>query len=501
MQVSNLRVSAGAGVVRGEARVSWEETDRGPVDTWIEVSEQFADVLRADANGLALAAILPAWHGGECRLLVTGSICPVLRDNLSFALSTLRGWYPEMGSPPALEATDGFVPVAHAGDQSASFLSGGIDSLATLRSNRMALPASHPYTIRAAILVDLIREPGLDELETAHQHAKRLSHASAIAADSGLDIISVRTNLLELDGDGWFFSYKWHGALWAAIAHLLSSRFQRVSIAASYAPSQQHPWGSHPFLDPYYSSGHLTIHHHGAHMSRFEKVALVADWPTGLQSILVCQGHRSGLSNCGACEKCIRTMTALVALGKLEACQCFPADDVTPSLLNTVMDYGMIYSPAHLDYYTEMVPALIDRGRADLAAVIQQFPARLAAKETVRPGNEAVAAVVPAGASVVVADPDQFGGVLPPEGAARYWASPADDTTAVRELEALRRSGAEYLVLVPKVFWWLDYYPALHQRLRTSYRCVVQTDHYQVFDLRSPAPDGTADTSDARGVA
>ncbi|MBM3957832.1 MAG: hypothetical protein FJ313_07260 [Gemmatimonadetes bacterium] len=344
MQITELTASAAAGRTRAEALVTWEDADRPPVRPFVEVEATYGEGFAADPNGFLVAALLPAWHAGERRVTVEGSLCPVLRDNLGAATGTLRTWYPELGPPPQIEPTLGYAPHYPASGQALSFLSMGIDSLATLRANRLNLPPDHPASIRAALPVDVIREPGLSEPETAHQHAKRLAGASRVAAESGIGAISVRTNLLQLDSDGWFFSYKWHGAVFASLAHFLSRRFSRAYIASSCCPPQGAPWGSHQLLDAYYGTADLQVEHHGVHLRRFDKVALLAEWPVALQNLLVCQGNDSGATNCGACEKCLRTMTALVAVGKLAECGAFPIDDVPPELLATVIDYGMVRS-------------------------------------------------------------------------------------------------------------------------------------------------------------
>jgi hypothetical protein len=65
------------------------------------------------------------------------------------------------------------------------------------------------------------------------------------------------------------------------------------------------------------------------------------------------------------------------------------------------------------------------------------------------------------------------------------WGKPADDQTAIRELERLRHAGAGFVVFGWPAFWWLDYYAGLHRHLRTQFRCVLENDRLVVFDLRS----------------
>jgi 2-polyprenyl-3-methyl-5-hydroxy-6-metoxy-1,4-benzoquinol methylase len=69
-----------------------------------------------------------------------------------------------------------------------------------------------------------------------------------------------------------------------------------------------------------------------------------------------------------------------------------------------------------------------------------------------------------------------------------YWGEPADIETAKRELERLRHSGAHFMVFASPSFWWLDYYSGLDHYLRSNYRCILENDHFVVFDLRSGEP-------------
>src|SRR5262249_36596495 len=45
----------------------------------------------------------------------------------------------------------------------------------------------------------------------------------------------------------------------------------------------------------------------------------------------------------------------------------------------------------------------------------------------------------------------------------QYWGPPADDQTAIAELERLRRAGARHLVIAWPAFWWLEYYSEFHR--------------------------------------
>ena len=65
-----------------------------------------------------------------------------------------------------------------------------------------------------------------------------------------------------------------------------------------------------------------------------------------------------------------------------------------------------------------------------------------------------------------------------------YWGRPADDDTAISELERQRRSGAHFIVFVRPALWWLDHYAEFHRYLRFQFRCLLRNDHLVVFDLQ-----------------
>ncbi|HSF01507.1 MAG TPA: TylF/MycF/NovP-related O-methyltransferase, partial [Solirubrobacterales bacterium] len=103
-----------------------------------------------------------------------------------------------------------------------------------------------------------------------------------------------------------------------------------------------------------------------------------------------------------------------------------------------------------------------------------------------------LASIVPRGALFLLADEAQLEGAVPAgrrvlpflERDGQYWGAPADDGSAIAELERLRRAGAELLVFAWPAFWWLEHYPAFRQHLVDHYRCSLQSERIVAFDLR-----------------
>lgn len=103
-----------------------------------------------------------------------------------------------------------------------------------------------------------------------------------------------------------------------------------------------------------------------------------------------------------------------------------------------------------------------------------------------------IASVIPAGATFILADQAQFGSMVTPgrhampflEHQGQYWGPPQDDPMAISEFERLRSAGAHFIVFGWPAFWWLEYYAAFHNYLRSQFSCVLRNDRLVVFDVR-----------------
>ena len=64
-------------------------------------------------------------------------------------------------------------------------------------------------------------------------------------------------------------------------------------------------------------------------------------------------------------------MCELEALGKLKDSAAFSTKVVTPELLETIETYDMLYNDFQVDFYEEIIPLFINRGRQDLVDVLK----------------------------------------------------------------------------------------------------------------------------------
>lgn len=84
--------------------------------------------------------------------------------------------------------------------------------------------------------------------------------------------------------------------------------FEEISLGA------QDPGAYEPILLPILSSTGIDFYSGGVNTSRMEKIRALVEYEPSYEYLNVCFSEND---NCGRCEKCVRTITALYAIGGL----------------------------------------------------------------------------------------------------------------------------------------------------------------------------------------
>ena len=64
-----------------------------------------------------------------------------------------------------------------------------------------------------------------------------------------------------------------------------------------------------------------------------------------------------------------------------------------------------------------------------------------------------------------------------------YWGPPADDDTAIAELERLRGTGATAIAIAWPCFWWLAHYQKFRDFLQSNFSCRLKSRALAIWDL------------------
>jgi hypothetical protein len=302
VQLSGFRrepAAASARVTVDRPLVIQHATARGPV----------AD----NADTFLAAALLPAMAAGA-RLVSEAPVSAALAAGTERIQTVLADWYPGLAR---IEVDAPTIPdtATRNGKGVAAFFSGGVDSFYTALKHQDELDALvfiHGFDIRA-------------ERTTVRAKCSQLARAAAAAL--GKPLVEVETNVRSFSRRyvGWGL---YHGSALASVALFLAGRFSRVYVPGSLSYDSYFPHGSHPLLDPLWTTADMELVYDGFEANRYEKTAYVASSSVALRFLRVCNRSPrtpgSG-ANCGRCEKCLRTMMALRILGVLDDCETFPA--------------------------------------------------------------------------------------------------------------------------------------------------------------------------------
>jgi len=183
---------------------------------------------------------------------------------------------------------------ARTGAGTGLFFSGGVDSFYALHRRDDVTHLAHIVGFD----IPITRQDLWQARVTAFRELSRRVDRRAIVVFTNL-----RT-LRRLRRPPWTF---YHGAVLAGIGHLLGNEAQTWVMSATYQRSNLAPWGSHPDLDPLWSSQEVHFQHEGDDIWRADKLLAMRNRPEVHEFLQVCWKSPDSQGNCGRCEKCVRT--------------------------------------------------------------------------------------------------------------------------------------------------------------------------------------------------
>jgi hypothetical protein len=163
-----------------------------------------------------------------------------------------------------------------------------------------------------------------------------------------------------------------HGTILVSTA--LGLGFDTLLVPATHDYLTVHAYGTHPLTDAALSTGRTTVEHDGM-APRSLKLRRLIDAGVDLDDLRVCNRHTD--FNCGTCEKCLRTMTALEILGQEVASLPRLKD---PGVLRGIRLWGAGFA----DYWEDNLSLAHEYGRRDIAHEIEPLLRWYRRREAIR---------------------------------------------------------------------------------------------------------------------
>lgn len=283
---------------------------------WFKVERKFGQYLCYERGDAYLVAILhyAMTHGHDIEMDV-----PVTEDLLynleSYLIDGLVAYNPSFHRPKIkAEVVSGMLPNAGA---VGTGISCGVDSLYSLAKEHDSLYPNHRIT---HLTFNNVGSHGEGE------HARtlyyiRLQRPRKYAEEYGYEFVASDSNLMDVIKQSHFMTHTYSSMFPVLCLQKLYSVFYYASAGYRYGeftletkkgfgPGSYEIWSL-----PAFSSRQLRIYSQGENMTRMQKLQKVVDYVPSYKYLNVCLMEGD---NCGRCEKCVRTMTALDALGKLD---------------------------------------------------------------------------------------------------------------------------------------------------------------------------------------
>lgn len=343
------------------ANVSAKSARNGDFRVWFRIPQEF-EQFPMSADSFLVGFLISCMYVGE-DLHIDAPVSKILLRRIPEIQSLITSWwYPDF-QEISVTCTETNNSPSNANPQGRGCcFSGGVDSWYSLLKNQDEI--SHLILIRGMGGKDFKDEFWLSQKQSAE----------IIAQSFGKKLIPVTTNLRIQTDMSFIFKwskYPWgkayfdqsfygiysHGSLLAAVGLSLKNIVSELIIPSSYPYADLHPWGSHPLLDPLWSTEDVKFIHDGCEAARLEKLKnQVLKSDLALKTLKVCHKEHQDISseyNCCKCEKCLRTMMQLRLCGVLEKASSFPHTSEMQNIKNMTI-------PKQLEYF---YPPIIEEAK------------------------------------------------------------------------------------------------------------------------------------------
>ncbi len=304
--------------------------------------------------------------GSDIELPADVPVSPQLLVNLDLLQDIFAGWSSHFKTKfHKIKITGGIAaPVGKGLEKTMSFFSGGIDGAYTFQKNEQDIDF-------------LMFAKGIDlQLTSDELFTEALQINATYLRTKGKDILPLETNVRYL---GHHYGLSWSLCFGGGLSSIaLAAKVKKCYIASGITYASKDYEGSNFITDRLWSTEFTQIVHDGAEADRGTKLKYIARDP-GLTTVLrVCWQDKS--YNCGECEKCLRTMTSLRALGLRFA----TLPELTDALIDEKLKRVKLYTERDLEFCESSLQYALKSGDKKLSRVLLRIKRNYQARFVLR---------------------------------------------------------------------------------------------------------------------
>lgn len=286
-----------------------------PEFLWFKFPEAQVSFVSDYADGFVLALLYLAQVRGE-NIHVRGTLSPRLCYGIN-EYQRIRNLRDPRRYQPIEISADRYIRRESSGDNILSLFSGGIDSFYTLWTH---LPQNEKYAGNSVTHALFVQGFDFGLHQTAMFEICRAAY-SRMLGEWDVALLTASTNVRSFVLGNWS---KAVSPVLLGLAHIIGRSISRVYMPAEYSYTEGLVGIASALQYGLLSSEGLEVLNDGSRISKFDRIAAMAQVPATYNTLRVCYTRPDGLMNCCECGKCINTMTALEICGTLKNYSTFP---------------------------------------------------------------------------------------------------------------------------------------------------------------------------------
>lgn len=280
---------------------------------WFKVSDKYEKYLTTERSDAYLIGVLHYAMVNKHDITCLSPVSETLLYNLetffidSLVKNSTSLYRPKIIAPIASEALDCYNAVGTGASM-------GVDCMHSIVTHTNSIFVNHNLTHLS------FHNVGASYGPNSPVYQERLANAQFFCKNNGYELVVSDSNFMEIIPQNHYMTHPYSSAfaifclqkLWGTYYYASGAPFSEFSLIDNdlYSPDRHELLTFNAF-----STDTLRIYSEGANLTRLQKIQEISNHQITYVSLNVCslKGH-----NCGLCEKCIRTMAALDAIGHLE---------------------------------------------------------------------------------------------------------------------------------------------------------------------------------------
>lgn len=279
-------------------------------EVWYEFPWNMENITTFPANAFLVAFMPIAMRFGG-KIEIEGEISQSLYNQMQTYQDIMTKWYSELTHIEIYAKKISNDIISNNKRKTISCFTGGVDAFYTLIKNQEKI---NTLLYVWGFDIPLVEEAFFSQVQ---------SHLSAVAKSFKKEIIFVKTNLgFEVTNKYASWGDYCYGSAIASVILFMTNKYELCLMPSCNDYSVLVPRGSHVLINHLWSCNGVKFVYDGAEASRIEKVDKISDNELVKNHLRVCY-KSNDIYNCCECEKCIRTMSSLEAVNKLDKVKTF----------------------------------------------------------------------------------------------------------------------------------------------------------------------------------